>query len=506
MHLGLSKAVVGAVLLHSAVATTPKAKNFIYVVPDGYGIASQVLARDFYSLTEGDATTGRPNAAQIGVDSMMIGSVRTYASDNLVTDSAASGTAFACGVKTYNGAIGVDDDGEPVGSILEAAHLKGLKTGMIVTSRITHATPACYSAHVLDRDSENEIAAQQIGYSHPLGSVADLLIGGGRRHYLPKEAGGNREDGVNLIDWAVGKGYNYAADREDLEGALDDGKLPLPFLGLLANSHLDYELDRNTEKQPSLLQLVEYGLDTLEAATKKSKKGYFLMVEASRIDHAAHANDAAAHVHDTLMFNEVMAFLKTYVSKRKDTQLLSAADHECGGLTLEDDYDPTVLTRAQYSGETLTSRFEKESGDDKAAYLRDVQLPLYGLDNYTDADVSRWIDIYENKGSQAMAEAITLAFAAEAGLHFSTNGHTAADVQLHAYAADKKTLDYMRQTLGTNNNNIVLPRYVEKALGVSMDGVTKDLRKNGTDWIEGKDKLEMIKRENSMAKKHVHHS
>lgn len=403
-------------------------------------------------------------------------------------------------------AIGVDDDGEPVGSILEAAHINGLKTGMIVTSRITHATPACYSAHVLDRDSENEIAAQQIGYTHPIGSVVDLLIGGGRRHYIPSQDGGRREDGVNLIDWAIEQGYTYAADRSDLEETLKDGKLPLPFLGLLASSHLDYELDRDPEEQPSLLQLVEYGLNTLEAATKKSKKGYFLMVEASRIDHAGHANDAAAHVHDTLMFNEVMAFLKNYVSKRKDTQLLSAADHECGGLTLEDNYNPTALTRAQYSGETLANTFDKEAGTDKAAYLRDVQLPLYGLKNYTDEDIAGWLKIYEAEGALAMGNAITLTFAAEAGLHWSTLGHTAADVQLHGYAADKNTMDYMRRTLGTNNNNIVLPRYVEKALSVNMDAVTKKLRKNGTDWIERKDLLEMIKRDNSLAKKHVHHS
>jgi alkaline phosphatase len=435
-----------------------------------------------------------------------MGSVRTYASDDLVTDSAASGTAFACGVKTYNGAIGVDDDGEPVGSILEAAHAKGLKTGMIVTSRITHATPACYSAHVLDRDSENEIAAQQIGYSHPMGSVVDLLIGGGRRQYLPTADGGRREDGVNLIEWAKEQGYTYASDRSELEDSLKDGKLPLPFLGLLAGSHLDYELDRNPEEQPSLLQSVEYGLNTLAAATKKSKKGYFLMVEASRIDHAGHANDAAAHVHETLVFNEVMAYLKKYVAKNKDTQLLSAADHECGGLTLRENYDPTVLTRTQYSGEQLASMFEAESGDDKAAYLKEVQLPLYGVEKYTDEDVARWLDVYEASGAEAMSSAITKAFAGEAGLNWATDWHTAADVQLHGFAADKKTMDYMRQTLGMNNNNIVLPRFVEEALSVSMEGVTEQLRKNGTDWVERKEQLQAIKRENSSANKHHHHS
>ena len=126
----------------------------------------------------------------------------------------------------------------PVGSILVAAHLEGFKTGLVVTSRITHATPACYCASVLDRDSENEIAGQQIGYTHPLGSFVNILMGGGRRHYLPTEEGGNREDGVNLIDWATSEGFTYAGDKSDLDESLVDGKLPLPYLGLFKSSDM----------------------------------------------------------------------------------------------------------------------------------------------------------------------------------------------------------------------------------------------------------------------------
>lgn len=375
---------------------------------------------------------------------------------------------------------------------------------MVVTSRVTHATPACYSAHVLDRDSENEIAAQQIGYTHPLGSIVDILIGGGKQHYVPADKGGDREDGVNLIDWAVKQGYTYAADKGDIEEALDDAKLPLPFLGLLADSHLDYEIDRDPEEQPSLHKLVEIALETLANATKDDKKGYFLMVEASRIDHGGHANDAAAHVHETLMYNEVMAYLKEYVSDYPDTQLLSAADHECGGLTLEDNYNPTVLTQALNSGEHLADLFDENTGEDKAAYLR-KQMPSYGLTNYTDEDIAHFINVYETEDALTMSSEITNAFAAEAGLHWSTGGHTAADVQLHGFSADRKAVDYMRDTLGTNVNNIELPRYVEKVLGVSMDDATKKLRKDGVDWVERRDMLDVIKRENAAAKKHAHH-
>lgn len=357
---------------------------------------------------------------------------------------------------------------------------------------------------MLDRDSENEIASHQIGHTHPFGPYIDILMGGGRQHYLPESEGGTREDDVNLIDFATGEGYTYASDASEIEDALDDGKLPLPFLALLADSHLDYEMDRDPEEQYSLLKMVELSLATLG---DKNDKGFFLMVEASRVDHAGHANDAAGHVHEALMFNEVMAYLKEYVTEHEDTQLLSAADHECGGLTLTDGFDPTVIARAQNSGEHLEAMFDDEAGEDKAGYLKDTLLPLYGLGNYTDEDISVWLDVYESEGTIAMSTAILHAFAQEAGINWSTGGHTAADVQLHGFAAGN-AWETMRRELGTNVNNIELPSYVQKALGLkkTMEDATKALRKDGVDWVEKRDMLEAIKRNNAAARHHAHHS
>lgn len=409
---------------------------------------------------------------------------------------------------TADTAISVDPNGDPVGSILEAAHLGGLKTGIVVTSRMTHATPAVYSAHVLDRDSENEIATHQIGYKHPFGKFIDILIGGGRQHYLPSSEGGEREDGVNLIQWAKKHGYTYASDRSEVEESLDkEGRLPLPFLGLLADNHVSYEIDRDPEETPSLHEVTKLSLETLAAATRDEDKGFFLMVEASRIDHAAHNNDAGSHLHDTLMYNEVIAYLKEWVSAHPDTQLLSAADHECGGLTLIDDYDPTVLARVQASGEILGQAFEAYDGDDRAAFLTS-QLPDYGFQkgDYTDDDVAHWLDVYDSDGYSVMASAITRAQGALAGINWSSTGHSALDVQLHGYAADPADLAYLKTKLGTQNNNIVLPQYVAEVLGVSLDDATDALRKNGSDWVERRHLLDKIKRDNSDAKHHRHHS
>lgn len=332
-------------------------------------------------------------------------------------------------------------------------------------------------------------------------------MGGGRQNYIPRADGGSRDDDLNLIEWAEGEGYTYAADKSDFDEALEDGLLPLPFLGLFASSHMDYEIDRNPETQPSLLEMAEVVVDTLRTASEEAgDKGFFVMIEASRIDHAGHANDAAGHVHDILMYNEVIAYLKSYVDEHPDTQLVSAADHECGGLTLPDGWDPTVLARAQNSGEFLTSKFNAEVGDDVAAYLRDTLLPLAGMENATDEDIAHYVEIYESEGSSAMNLAMLHDLAAEAGVNWSTGGHTAADVQLHGYAANKRAYEYMKTEIGFNTEQKELAKYVEKMLGLDLESTTEALRADGVDWVEKRDMLFQIKQDARSAMMHAHHN
>ncbi|ATY66514.1 Alkaline phosphatase-alpha beta alpha [Cordyceps militaris] len=485
----------------------PRARSFIYVVPDGYGPVSQTMARDYESITTGKSTLGRPNSAQIGVDKMLIGTVRTQASDNIVTDSAASATAFACGIKTYNGdlAVGVDDDGHPVASVLEAAHLSGFKTGLVATSRITHATPAGYSSHVLNRDSENEIAAQQIGHAHSFGAYVDLLLGGGRRHYLPSKAGGLRTDDVDLVAWAKGEGYNYAADRAAFDGAAVGGKLPLPFLGLFAGSHMAYELDRDDQKEPSLLDMTKVALASLEDASKGAQQGYFIMIEASRIDHAGHSNDAPGHIHDILMYNNVMTYLQEYVAAHPDTQLLSAADHECGGLTLPGQWDPQPLAAATRTSEHLVGLLAGYKGDDQRGYFRTELLPQYGLAGATDGVVDGLLATYKKSGSTALIVAMGNELSRKAGINWSTTGHTGVDVNLYGAA---KAQGSMAALIGGNRDNTELPRYVEKALGVSMTNATAQLRATeaaGRWKVQRREDLAAIKRAANLAAwNHMH--
>ena len=116
-------------------------------------------------------------------DNIQIGSVRTRSSDTYITDSSAAGTAYSCAIKTYNGAAGIDENGNPCGTVLEAAKLAGYKTGLVVTSHMTDATPATFASHIYDRNEEDKIALQLNG-NQPLGRVVDLMFGGGLVYFL----------------------------------------------------------------------------------------------------------------------------------------------------------------------------------------------------------------------------------------------------------------------------------------------------------------------------------
>ncbi|EON95707.1 putative alkaline phosphatase protein [Phaeoacremonium minimum UCRPA7] len=478
---------IGGLLAHSSYAA-PSVKNFIYIVPDGYGPASQTMARDYASLLENGQTPGAPVSYQLPADQMVIGNVRTLASNNLITDSAASATAFGCGVKTYNNAIAVDDDGQPVGSILEAAKLNGLRTGLVVTSTINHATPACYVAHVADRNSYAKIAEHEIGYGHPLGPAVDILMGGGRCYFKPQsDETSCRSDDIDLISFAKDHGYYVMQNRsafDNLEGG--KGDIPLPFLGLFNDDQMKYEIDRSRqpedgEEEPSLLEMVQTSLNALHRATSCKKKGFFLMIEASRIDHAGHASDPAAHLFDTLMYNEVMGFVREWIDAHPDTMMMSAADHECGGLTLRG-YNPLPLGGATASTEVLARRFSEFSGTDaeKRAFLKSEILPAYGLEDATDTEINTLL------AASSLSTEMGNLLASRAGVNWSTGGHTATDITLYGYGAGDNGRAIKADMAG-NWDNTQLPGYIEAALGVKISDVTTILRANGTGWVGKRD-------------------
>lgn len=311
-------------------AKPPGKRNLIFMVSDGMGPTSLSLTRSFEQYR-----TGSPIDDALVLDPHLIGSSRTRSNSSLITDSAAGATAFSCGFKTYNGAISVLPDQSPCGTVLEAAKKAGYMTGLVVTTRITDATPACFAAHVNERSEEDTIARQMVG-DHPLGHTVDLMLGGGRCHFLPRGTPGScRQDKIDVIQMAKDRGYDYIEDRKSFDSLRQGNGAKLPLLGLFAPNDIPYEIDRRFQEDvyPSLDEMAKTALNALQIATQDTEKGFFLMVEGSRIDHAGHGNDPAAQVHEVLAYDDAFASVLKFLDEDGiEGVAISTSDHETGGL------------------------------------------------------------------------------------------------------------------------------------------------------------------------------
>lgn len=315
----------------TSTGSIPQGKrNLIFMVSDGMGPTSLSLTRSFRQFTE-----GLPYSDALVLDGYIVGQSRTRSTSSLITDSAAGATAFSCGQKSYNGAISTLPDHSPCGTVMEAAKRAGYMTGLVVTTRITDATPACFAAHVNKREEEDRIAEQLLG-DYPLGQVVDLMLGAGRCHFLPNTTSDScRQDDKDLIKKAKSSGYQYIDSRAGFDGLKLGSAVKFPLLGLFADHDIPYEIDRAQEDDvyPSLQEMAETALKALSEATRDNEKGFFLMIEGSRIDHAGHTNDPVAQVHEVLAYDR--AFQTVLEFLEKDTVegvVVSTSDHETGGL------------------------------------------------------------------------------------------------------------------------------------------------------------------------------
>ncbi|KAF9898926.1 hypothetical protein BX616_003441 [Lobosporangium transversale] len=450
------------------------------MVSDGFGPASQTYGRSFYQYIN-NATEGYMSP----LDKIFVGTSRTRSSDSLVTDSAAGATAFACGIKTYNAAIAVDPERKPCGTILEAAKDLGMLTGIVVTSRVTHATPASFSAHVIHRDMEADIAVQQIG-DYPLKRQIDLLMGGGRCFFLPNTTEGSCrtdhrdliKEGQELYGWKYV--MNNRQDFDQLNNNDDDG-IPLPALGLFHQDHMNYEIDRNPEKEPSLSEMAAAALKSLKG-NAGTNQGFFLLIEGSRIDMAAHNNDPVGHVHDILEYHRTVAVVRDFVNKNPDTLLISTSDHETGGFTLgfQDDpktypeylWKPEVIKRARASTEVLTARLMEYQGKDRRSFVKDEILGPRGLmiSDPTDEELT-----FLSDPKSLPADILVFlghAISRRASLGWTTIGHTGVDVNIYADGDNDGFKD-----LWGNHENTDIGDALIRYLNVDLSYITKRLAK-----------------------------
>jgi alkaline phosphatase len=289
------------------------------------------------------------------------GMVKTSSANSLVTDSAPASSAMATGEKTNNGVISQNSsaiqgkrDGENLTTILEMAEDSGLSTGLITTTRITHATPAAFYAHVDNRDNESEIADQLFA------SGVEVILGGGLQYFTgendtdPLGNYGKRGDERALLNEFESQGYALVYNGSSFQKI--DSNTTDRLLGLFDSSHMQYDLERlsGEERDPSLAEMTSKAISILS----RNPKGFFLMVEGGRIDHAGHERNISKNVADTLAFDEAVKVATDFASLNNETLVIVTADHECGGLVLQpenlDVYEAGGINPLFASGTTKT--------------------------------------------------------------------------------------------------------------------------------------------------------
>lgn len=316
-----------------ARAAKPMAKNLIIFLGDGMSLATVAATRAFSVGIDG----------KLYMDQLPFTALsRTASADHITTDSAASMSQIVTGRPCNTGVISMDaatelldfnkdGDGAPAATILELAKAAGKSIGVVTTTRVTHATPAACFAHINDRDAENAIALQSLPtdptYDRALGTGLDLIVGGGRRFFLPKETideegdKGARTDKRDLRVEFQAAGYKYVWNRGQWTALRAQD---LPVLALFESSHMEYEWDRpyDVGREPSLAEMTAKAVELLG----RNKNGFVLMVEGGRIDHAHHECNAWRVLTDTEIFDDAIGAAIAACDLRK-TMMLVTSDH-----------------------------------------------------------------------------------------------------------------------------------------------------------------------------------
>jgi alkaline phosphatase len=441
-----------------------KVKNVIVLIPDGCSASIQTLSRWYQN-------------EPLMLDEMVVGAQETYMANSVVTGSAAAATAFASGWKTTARFIGVAPREEdmlsnqnpndypepysPLATILEGAKLQGKSVGLVATSRITHATPAGYAAHIQDRGWDNEIM------EHLVYQNLDVAFGGGKRHLLPSPEG-RRADGEDLIQVLLDRGYEFVETRDEMM-ALSQG----PVWGMFADSHMEADIDRAefAPTQPSLAEMTEKALEILS----QNRKGFFVMIEGSQVDWAGHANDPIYMVTDMLAFDEAVKVAVNFAKKNPQTLVIAFPDHNTGALSLgntlsdwsytslqiEDMIDPLMEMEITSTG--VARKIEDASGGVTKANVISQIDQWWGL-TISDEHAQEILDLESVVGlSYAIGQVVSDNYTY---FGWTTHGHSGEDVPIWAYG---------RQKPAGLLDNTELAEWCAKVMGFRLDEVTQRL-------------------------------
>jgi alkaline phosphatase len=462
-------------------------KNVILLMTDGTSSTHITLTRWY---------KGSP----LALDDILVGGLRTYSAESIITDSAPAATAFATGYKTNSKYLGIlpekttvpgvtaiseSDKFKPVATVLEGARLLGKSVGLVATSQVQHASPAGFSAHTPFRDQYALIAQQQV-----YGDI-DVVFGGGMQYLLPKALGGVRSDDKNLVTVLQDKGVPVLKTRDELL-AFNGRKA----WGLFAPEALQFELDRRdlAPSEPSLAEMTSKAIDTLS----KNEKGFFLFVEASKVDWAAHANEPIGVISDLLAYDDAVRVALDFAKKDGHTLIMAFADHGTGGMAIGSKefyktYDKlpyeTVLgplKQAIYTGEGM----DQALGENRSEFNIRVQMMQNYAINDLSADEIKAIQKAPHK--RAFGTVIGPMLSKRTAIGWIYTGHTGEDLFLYAYGPNKpagliQNTDVAKitaQSLGFDLAEANRKLFVDAATAFSALGATTRFEASNPDYPE----------------------
>lgn len=395
--LGLSLLLPLAVDANQLPNPAPsRPQNIVIMVGDGMGPAYTSAYRYFKDNPDTE------EIEQTVFDRLLVGMASTYPArvSGYVTDSAAAATALATGVKSYNGAISVDTQKQPIPTIMEKAKQRGMSTGVAVTSQINHATPAAFLSHSESRKHYVELANKY------LETDADVMLGGGQK-YFDQE----------LLAKFDAKGYQILQEFSALE-SITQPKV----MGLFAEVQLPWVLDDKDGHR--LSTMTGKALELLS----QNNNGFVLLVEGSLIDWAGHNNDIAAAMAEMDEFARSMEVVEQFVRQNPNTLMVATADHNTGGLSIGSKgkyaWNPEVLKGLSASIDTLAAA---------ALTAEDWQAPLaQGLGFELEPALLEQLAKARMQGKETLASAIKQEVDRRSNTGWTTGGHTGTDVQVFA--------------------------------------------------------------------------
>lgn len=433
-----------------------RAKNLIFLVADGMGTGTLSLANHWKLRNTGEPLQWMQLYNRPGFQCSL---QDTASANSPVTDSAAAGSAWGCGQRVNNRSINTDPNGQSLTPLYTLAKQAGKATGLVTTCRVTHATPAAFAANVPHRDLEDQIAQQY------LEREIDLILGGGSFHFdrdaVPHTMPEKALPAVDLLPYYRAQGYTICRTLSELQNEAHASRL----LGIFSKSHIPYAIDRKYDtalaEVPSLPQMFEAALGNLSSHSD----GFVLQVEGGRVDHAGHANDPAAILHEQLDFDACIPLALKFIESNPDTLLIVTTDHGTGGCELNGigggylDSGPALerINSITASFEALQARFEALGHFDAGLWKRATGLSA-DLDQA--AVIQTAIDTKVKYISSVLANTFADQLFNKTAVGWTSHNHTSEHVELLAAGPGSEQIPRLIQ-----NNQLF--NYVTQALGLS---------------------------------------